>query len=156
MSGNRLDPWILAAYYWSPYLACAVLDGQRIVELTCHRLSRRKQGAADLSPHFQALAQDYAPDRIVIPPVTALYEAGMLTGYPVETISMTKAKEMLLGRGQRVTHRDLLAELVRRYPQLKPYIPNLTGGRSDVAAVRSRRAVQLLPVALGLAAAAPR
>lgn len=146
--------WILAAYYWSPYLTFAVLNGEHIVELVSRRLSGGRRATATLQAHFQALARDYAPDQIIIPAVAALYAAGVLTGHAVETLSIATAKERLLGRRQGTLHRDLFTELVRRYPQLQPYLPKLTGGRSDVAAVRSRSAVQLLPVALGLAAAA--
>ena len=144
--------WILAAYYWSPYLAFAVLTGERIVELTCHRLTGGQQATDLLNEHFQALAQDYHPDCIAVPPVAALYEAAKLTGYPVKTITMTTAKETLLGTEYRGTHRDLLMVLGKRCPELNGHIPKFTGGRSDTAAVRSRRAVQLFPVALGLAA----
>lgn len=151
MSNKHRPRWILAAYYWSPYLTFAVLNGEHIVELVCHRLQGGPKTAATLHAHFRRLVHDYAPDRIVIPAVTALYEAGVLTGRVIETVSLRNAKMMLLAAGERPTHRDLYAELLRRYPRLKPYVPHLTGGRSDVAAIRSRRAVQLLPVALGLA-----
>lgn len=151
MSNKHRPRWILAAYYWSPYLTFAVLNGEHIVELVCHRLKGRPETAATLHAHFQRLVHDYAPERIVIPEVAALYEAGALTGQPIETVSMKAAKTALLG-STRPTHRNLYAELVRRYPGLKPYVP-LTGSKSDAATIRSRRAVQLLPVALGLAVA---
>lgn len=153
MPHSSPSAWILAAYYWSPHLALALLQGERVIEVRCRGLTKGRTSIATLAAHFQSLVRDYAPQSIVLPPGAALYAAAATTGCPIETLSLTSAKERLLGNS-RTSNRDLFCHLTEEDPDLERLLVSSSGKRY-VAQERSRGAIRLLPVALALAAQRP-
>lgn len=149
MQNSNSSTWILAAYYWSPYLAMAVLDGERIVESVCHRTRSGTRTAANLDAHFQALVRDYAPECVVVPPVLALLNAASAIHLPTKIHTIREAKASLIG-DEKASHRELYKQLTTRYPELRRLLLH-PSGKPLIAKDRSRGAVRLLPIALGLA-----
>lgn len=149
MQRSNSSTWILAAYYWSPYLAMAVLDGERIVESVCHRIRGGAQTAANLDQHFQALVRDYAPECVVVPKVLALMNAATATHVPTKMHTIREAKSSLIG-DETASHPEFYDELQTRYPELRRLLLH-PSGKPLIAKDRSRGAVRLLPIALGLA-----
>ncbi len=151
MTPTTRSRWYLVAKYRSPYLALAVLDGMRIVEVMTHRLCHGRRSSDQLHALFVRLATDYAPDRIIIEPMEPLYRAATATGVTVSTMTLTEAKRLLLGDAMARTNRDLYRSLVARCPELRRLVTILVGS-GDIAVTEPWRTVQLLPIALGLAA----
>lgn len=149
MQRSNSSTWILAAYYWSPYLAMAVLDGERIVESVCHRIRSGTRTAANLDAHFQALVRDYAPECVVVPKVLALMNAASATHLPTKMHTIREAKSSLIG-DEKASHREFYQQLTARYPMLGRLMLH-PSGKPLIAKDRSRGAVRLLPIALGLA-----
>ena len=149
MPSTNPPPLVLAAYYWSPYLTLAVLCGERVIETVCRRVPRNKRTLAATERCFRALVNDYAPVRIVVPPVLALDEVARRTGRPTVMMSLAAAKSCLMDR-RSATNRDLYRFLVARFPELRCLVTVLVGS-GDVAATEPWRTAQLLPIALGLA-----
>lgn len=149
MQRSNSSTWILAAYYWSPYLAMAVLDGERIVESVCHRIRGGVQTAVNLDQHFQALARDYAPECIVVSRVLVLLNAASATRLPTKMHTIREAKSSLIG-DETASHREFYKQLTARYPELRRLLLH-PSGKPLIAKDRSRGAVRLLPIALGLA-----
>lgn len=131
-------------------MALALIHGKQVLEVRCRSLIGGRTSAVTLAAHFRALVRDYAPERIVIPPRTALYEAAALTGCRIETMSLTVAKEQLFGNSH-LTQRDLFRLLTEEYPELERLLVS-SSGKNYIAKERSRGAIRLLPVALALAA----
>ena len=149
MPSTNPPPLVLAAYYWSPYLTLAVLSGERVIETVCRRVTRNNRTQVATERCFRVLVNDYAPTRIVVPPVLALDEAARRTGLPTVMMNLPAAKSCLMGR-RLTTNRDLYRFLVARFPELRCLVTVLVGS-GDVAATEPWRTVQLLPIALGLA-----
>ena len=149
MPSTNPPPLVLAAYYWSPYLTLAVLSGERVIETVCRRVTRNNRTQAATERCFRALVNDYAPTRIVVPPVLALDNAARRTGLPTVMMSLPAAKACLMG-SRLTTNRDLYRFLVARFPELRCLVTVLVGS-GDVAATEPWRTAQLLPIALGLA-----
>ena len=149
MPSTNPPPVVLAAYYWSPYLTLAVLCGERVIETVCRRVTRNNRAQAATERCFRVLVNDYAPIRIVVPPIPALDDAARRTSLPTVMMSLAAAKAFLLN--QRATaNRDLYRFLVDRFPELRCLVTVLSGS-GDVAATEPWRTAQLLPIALGLA-----
>ena len=149
MPSTNPPPLVLAAYYWSPYLTLAVLCGERVIETVCRRVTRNNRTQAATERCFRVLVNDYAPIRIVVPPVLALDEAARRTGLPTVMMNLPAAKSCLMDR-RSATNRDLYRLLVARFPELRCLVTVLVGS-GDVAATEPWRTAQLLPIALGLA-----
>ncbi len=149
MPSTNPPPVVLAAYYWSPYLTLAVLCGERVIETVCRRVTRNNRTQVATERCFRVLVNDYAPIRIVVPPVLALDEAARRTGRPTVRMSLAAAKSCLMDR-RSATNRDLYRFLVAHFPELRCLVTVLVGS-GDVAATEPWRTAQLLPIALGLA-----
>lgn len=149
MPSTNPPPLVLAAYYWSPYLTLAVLCGERVIETVCRRVTRNNRTQVATERCFRALVNDYAPTRIVVPPVLALDEAARRTGLPTVMMTLPVAKSCLTG-SRLTTNRDLYRFLVARFPELRCLVTVLVGS-GDVATTEPWRTAQLLPIALGLA-----
>ncbi len=149
MQRSNSSTWILAAYYWSPYLAMAVLDGERIVESVCHRIRGGAQTAVHLDQHFLELARDYAPECVVVPKVLALLNAASATRLPTKMHTIREAKARLVS-DEKASHREFYKLLTTRYPELRRLLLH-PSGKPLIAKDRSRGAIRLLPIALGLA-----
>ena len=149
MPSTNPPPFVLAAYYWSPYLTLAVLCGERVIETVCRRVTRNKRTLAATERCFRVLVNDYAPTHIVVPPILALDEAARRTGLPTVMMNLSVAKSCLTG-SRLTTNRDLYRFLVARFPELRCLVTVLVGN-GDVAATEPWRTAQLLPIALGLA-----
>ncbi|MBL9008038.1 MAG: hypothetical protein JNJ46_27520 [Myxococcales bacterium] len=149
MQRSNSSAWILAAYYWSPYLAMAVLDGERIVESVCHRIRGGVRTAVNLDAQFRELVRDYAPECVVVPPVLALMNAASATHLPTKMHTIREAKASLIG-DEKASHREFYKRLTARYPMLGRLLLH-PSGKPLIAKDRSRGAVRLLPIALGLA-----
>lgn len=143
--------WLIAAKSQSPYLAFTVLDGERIVEVSCHHFTRRKYTSEQLRTFYLKLARDYAPARIVTEPDEALYRAAAATGHVIQTLTMTTAKRLLVTDQPQVRNRDLYHLLVARYPELRRLV-SILPHNNKVVEWEPWRTVQLLAVGLGLAA----
>ena len=151
MTHNPATPWLLCAKYCSPYLALAVFDGARLVEVTSHRLVSGGRAIEQLHSLMGQRAIDYAPDCIVIEPTQALYMAATATGIPVTAMTLGDAKRQLLGAVPAASNRDLYRFLVARFPDLRRLVTILRAS-GEIAQSEPWRTVELLPVALGLAA----
>lgn len=127
----------------------AVLDGERIVESVCHRIRGGGSTAVNLDAHFQALVRDYAPERVVVPPVLALERAASATNVPRAMRSMAEAKALIAGDAT-LNHREFYQLLTTRYAALRRLMLH-PSGKPLIAQDRSRGSVRLLPIALGLA-----
>lgn len=151
MTQGHPSSWLLAVKSQSPYLAFAVLDAERAVEVACHYFTRRRYTSEQLRGHFLKFVRDYAPGRIVTEPDEVLYRAAVSTGYPVQTLTLASAKEILLPSEEHPRNRDLYRLLVARYPELSRLVSILPHS-GKVVEWEPWRTVQLLAVGLGLAA----
>lgn len=148
MVSANAEPLVLAAYYWSPYLTLAVLCGEHVIETACHRVSTRARLSNAPTRHISALVNDYAPVRIVVPPVLALDEAARRTGIPTVMLSIGAAKAQLTGN-RMASHRELYRFLLARFPVLDRLVRTLPSG--EVMSSEPWNVAQLLPIALALA-----
>lgn len=149
MPSTNPPPLVLAAYYWSPYLTLAVLCGERVIETVCRRVTRNNRTQAATERCFRVLVNDYAPIRIVVPPVLALDEVARRTGISTMMLGIGAAKVQLLGN-RMASHRELYRFLLARFPALNCLVRTLPSG--EVVSSEPWNVARLLPIALGLAA----
>lgn len=121
-----------------------------MIEVRCRDLAQGRTSTVTLAAHFRDLVHDYAPERIVLPPGTALQEAAATTNCIIEFLPLSEAKARLFGN-RRTSNRDLFHRLTEEYPDLERLLVS-SSGKTYVAKERSRGAIRLLPVALALAA----
>lgn len=141
--------WLLSAYYWSPYLSFAVLDGRRIVALVTHRL-RSVESLRQMQQISTEMINDYAPDTIVLEADSHLFHAALSVNLPIAAVDLTAAKRVLLNTAEPVVHEKLFRHLLEDRPELQR-LASLVGERGTTANTNRRRASQLSAVALGLA-----
>ena len=149
MPSTNPPPLVLAAYYWSPYLTLAVLCGERVFETVCRRVTRNNRTQVATERCFRVLVNDYAPTRIVVPPILALDEAARRTGVSTMMLGIGAAKVQLLGN-RMASHRELYRFLLARFPMLNCLVRTLPSG--EVVSSEPWNVARLLPIALALAA----
>lgn len=150
MPSNDQPRWILAAYYWAPYLALAVLAGNRIVEVATHRLQRGIHFAPQVQKHVAEMVTNYAPDRLILETDSHLHPVAETINVPIHTIPIARAKQVLAGTTEPVLHDKFYRHLLQARPELQRLAAIV--GDGTTASTNEVRAAQLLAIALGLAA----
>lgn len=132
----------LAVVRRSRYVGAAVLAGAKLVAVRARRIPPRDR--KQLRKFILQLGTDQAVDEVVIEHCDRPTLATECLPWPSTTASRCEVAEHILKGQRRPTRRDLMAEVCRRYPELR---------RCRGRALSRDRTVILFAVALALAVA---
>lgn len=145
--------WTLVACYRAQWLAIVLLRGADVLEVRTHQLASLKQSSARLVALLARYQADYAPDLLVYDGRDPFRAIGRELAVPASPMPLGRAKRVLLPRTREVTHQRLFQALLVDYPCLRRLVTVLPGS-GRIALTERWHTVQLVAVALGLAAAA--
>jgi hypothetical protein len=146
--------WTLAVCYRAQWLAVALLDGERVLEVRTHQLPSLVGGRPRLKTLLDRYLVDYAPGEVVLEDRPSFRSLRKQMTRPTRLTSLRRAKDMLLRGIHRATHEAVFDQLIRERPALRRLVTILPA-TNRIALTEHWRTVQLLAVALGLGAVQP-
>jgi hypothetical protein len=143
--------WTLAVCYRAQWLAIALLDGERVLEVGTHQLPSLAGGRPRLKTLLDRYLVDYAPGEVVLEDRPSFRSLRKQVTKPIKFTSLRRAKDTLLQGIQGATHEEVFDQLIRERPALRRLVTILPA-TNRIALTEHWRTVQLLAIALGLGA----
>lgn len=137
----------IAACYRSPYLVVAVMNAGDAIEVQRSRVV----AAHEIPRVLRRLMIEYGCQTLIVEPNSHLFRIAKTLQCRVHTVAMRTAKAALVPSAKRVTNHQLCQQLVNRCPKLRRLV-KIFPATGRIAMTERWRVVQLLPVALGIAA----